>query len=308
MACAFRYGYQQNCNRQGFNIQGQTAYTGVNNNRDARIGIYFNGENDCSSPDSGRLVGATSVSAVAGCSHSCTGGSTGSGRSDFWCASRCSLCSCRHRLLFRRLGLLSAGPRAESPPPPPPMPPWAIVSGGQWCSITSNGQCVTDGTGSHGNNERCTIRAQQSLYATATYFDTESYYDYITIGGGRWSGSTGPANIAMWAGATMTWYTDHSVTNGGFVICATHPPPPSPNLFFSQYQEGSGNNKFLQIYNPTGATIALSGYAFPERHECSDYSRHSRALEHLHRRRDDCGRRLLHDLPPIGRGRHPVIV
>ena len=71
------------------------------------------------------------------------------------------------------------------------------------------------------------------------------------------------ANIAMWAGATMTWYTDHSVTNGGFVICATHPPPPSPNLFFSQYQEGSGNNKFLQIYNPTSATIALSGYAFP---------------------------------------------
>ena len=113
---------------------------------------------------------------------------------------------------------------------------WAIVSGSQWCSITSNGACVTDGAGTHGNNERCTIRAQQSFYATATYFNTETYWDYISIASRRWSGSTGPVNIAMSAGATMTWYTDGSVNYGGFEICATTnpyvfpppPPPPSP--------------------------------------------------------------------------------
>ena len=34
-------------------------------------------------------------------------------------------------------------------------------------------------------------------------------------------------------------------------------------LFFSEYAEGSSNNKYLEIYNPTDATIDLSGYAYP---------------------------------------------
>jgi hypothetical protein len=35
------------------------------------------------------------------------------------------------------------------------------------------------------------------------------------------------------------------------------------DLFFSQYGEGSGNNKFLEIYNGTGQDVGLSNYAFP---------------------------------------------
>ena len=34
-------------------------------------------------------------------------------------------------------------------------------------------------------------------------------------------------------------------------------------LFFSEYAEGSSNNKYLEIYNPTNADIDLSTYAFP---------------------------------------------
>ncbi len=34
-------------------------------------------------------------------------------------------------------------------------------------------------------------------------------------------------------------------------------------LFFSEYIEGSSNNKALEIYNPTTDTVWLSGYAFP---------------------------------------------
>jgi predicted extracellular nuclease len=34
-------------------------------------------------------------------------------------------------------------------------------------------------------------------------------------------------------------------------------------LFFSECAEGSSNNKYLEIYNPTSAAIDLSGYAFP---------------------------------------------
>jgi hypothetical protein len=37
----------------------------------------------------------------------------------------------------------------------------------------------------------------------------------------------------------------------------------SCGLFFSGYAEGSSNNKFLEIYNPTGSDISLDGFAFP---------------------------------------------
>ena len=37
----------------------------------------------------------------------------------------------------------------------------------------------------------------------------------------------------------------------------------SLDLFFSEYAEGSSNNKYLEIYNPTCATISLGGYAYP---------------------------------------------
>ena len=35
-----------------------------------------------------------------------------------------------------------------------------------------------------------------------------------------------------------------------------------PNLFFSEYAEGSSSNKYLEIYNPTSETVSLDNYAF----------------------------------------------
>ena len=35
------------------------------------------------------------------------------------------------------------------------------------------------------------------------------------------------------------------------------------DIFFSEYAEGSSNNKYLEIFNPTSETISLDGYAYP---------------------------------------------
>ena len=35
------------------------------------------------------------------------------------------------------------------------------------------------------------------------------------------------------------------------------------NLFFSEYAEGSSNNKYFEVYNPTTDTVDLSLYAYP---------------------------------------------
>ena len=32
------------------------------------------------------------------------------------------------------------------------------------------------------------------------------------------------------------------------------------SLFFSEYAEGSSNHKYLEIYNGTGASVALTNY------------------------------------------------
>ena len=38
-------------------------------------------------------------------------------------------------------------------------------------------------------------------------------------------------------------------------------PVVNAELFISEYVEGSGNNKALELYNPTDAAISLDGYA-----------------------------------------------
>ena len=64
---------------------------------------------------------------------------------------------------------------------------WTVTAGSAYCFLTADaagnvGACVTDGLGRYGNSERCTVRAEQALYATATEFSTESCCDYLTIG------------------------------------------------------------------------------------------------------------------------------
>ena len=152
-----------------------------------------------------------------------------------------TICATTSRLLFP-----PPPPPSPSPPPPiySPAPPqasnytWIVLSGSAYCQPTSAagfamGDCVTDGFGNHGNGERCTIAVRNAMYVTATYFNTEANYDWVTIGSQRWSGTTGPTNVEMNAGDVMSWSSDGSVVRGGWIICGSTtpmaiPPPPPP--------------------------------------------------------------------------------
>ena len=66
------------------------------------------------------------------------------------------------------------------------------------------------------------------------------------------------------ASATVTQVSLAGLTPGdvqGARIFGQQPGPASTDLFFSEYCEGSSNNKYIEIYNGTGASIDLSNYS-----------------------------------------------
>ena len=67
-----------------------------------------------------------------------------------------------------------------------------------------------------------------------------------------------------WAIGATEWdvYPQNTDTDLGMHTsnCMTVPGGPCSELFFSEYIEGSSNNKAMEIYNPTGASVDLSDY------------------------------------------------
>jgi hypothetical protein len=110
-------------------------------------------------------------------------------------------------------------------------PRWTIVSGQSYCSVSSDGMCITDGIGSYGVNEACTVRAEMSMTITTTEFETEGGVDLITVGDTAYSGSSGPMNVQVAAGTLVTWASDYDTNRAGFTICAmVSAPPPFSDL------------------------------------------------------------------------------
>lgn len=58
---------------------------------------------------------------------------------------------------------------------------------------------------------------------------------------------------------TLTNSASQTVTRTGSVVVAAAPSGGN-DLFFSEYIEGSSNNKAVEIYNPTGASVDLTAY------------------------------------------------
>jgi len=106
----------------------------------------------------------------------------------------------------------TAPPPAPTPAPPPCM--WTFSGTGCACV----GNCIQSNNhpDNYGNNEACTINANNVAF-TVDAFSTESGYDFLTVGGSSYSGTSGPAS-GTYTG-DITWSSDYSVTNSGWKLC-----------------------------------------------------------------------------------------
>ena len=116
------------------------------------------------------------------------------------------------------------GPDPTTTPAPTPAPPpgsWTVTGSG--CTQTGNRIQSRNHPGSYGNNEACTIDANNVAF-TVDVFSTESGYDFLTVGGVQYSGSSGPASGSY--SGTILWSSDYSVTNSGWnCLLYTSPSP-----------------------------------------------------------------------------------
>jgi hypothetical protein len=76
-------------------------------------------------------------------------------------------------------------------------------------------------------------------------------------------GNLSPANyyVRLNAGLPVNTYSGNiNISNGTITTTMSVSGAVRQDLFFSEYVEGTGNNKYIEIFNPTGSTVALSNY------------------------------------------------
>merc|ERR1719270_65415 len=105
----------------------------------------------------------------------------------------------------------------EPPAPTPAPPPGSWTISGSGCVM--EGDCISSRNhpSSYGNNEQCTVTMAGDVALSVQAFSTESRYDYLTMGGRTYSGSSGPSS-GTYSG-TIEWASDYSVTKSGWKIC-----------------------------------------------------------------------------------------
>jgi len=108
-------------------------------------------------------------------------------------------------------------PPTPTPVPTPAPPPGTWVVTGSGCTI--DGDCIQSNNHpqDYANREQCSIQLYGSVTLSVAAFDTERGYDHLTVGGTRYSGSSGPPN-GSYTGS-ITWSSDSSITASGWKLC-----------------------------------------------------------------------------------------
>ena len=118
------------------------------------------------------------------------------------------------------------------------VPTFSLVpSSSAGCGVTTNRSCITI---TQAPNQQCNWTSRRSAQLQVVSFDTEPYYDWITVNGQRFSGTgTELDGSVVAANGTLQWRTDGSITRSTPVqVCATNGlpvPAPPGSLSTSQY-------------------------------------------------------------------------
>merc|ERR1719150_1658644 len=112
-----------------------------------------------------------------------------------------------------------SGPPTPAPPTPAPPPGGTWELSGSGCPMDGNCIQSSNHPSNYGNNEACTVSLSGNIPLATEAFSTESGYDFLTVGGVRYSGSSGPPS-GDYTG-TIAWSSDYSVTRSGWRLCRT---------------------------------------------------------------------------------------
>jgi len=108
-------------------------------------------------------------------------------------------------------------PPTPTPAPTPAPPPGTWVVEGTGCQVSGNCISSKNHPSNYGNGEECSIQLYGDVDISVEAFSTERSYDYLTMGGTRYSGTSGPQS-GSYTGV-ITWESDYSVTNSGWKLC-----------------------------------------------------------------------------------------
>lgn len=128
----------------------------------------------------------------------------------------------------------------------------SIISGYSDLTVAGNSQAVTGLTANTAYHAR--VRAVNATGTSANSTTASQTTAQI------------PAPVAIAAtnvaptGFTANWNAVSGATGYCLDVYSGTPAVTAPDLFFSEYIEGSSNNKYIEIYNGTGATVSLSDY------------------------------------------------
>jgi len=112
-----------------------------------------------------------------------------------------------------------SGPPTPAPPTPAPPPPGTWELSGSGCEM--DGNCIQSNNypSNYGNRETCNVILYGDIPLATEAFNTESRYDFLTVGGVRYAGSSGPPS-GDYTG-TINWKSDGSVVKSGWRLCRT---------------------------------------------------------------------------------------
>ena len=108
-------------------------------------------------------------------------------------------------------------PPTPTPQPTPAPPPGTWVISGSGCEMSGNCVQSLNHPSNYGNSQACSIDLYGSISLSVDAFNTEVRYEFLTVGGTRYAGSSGPSSGAY--PGRISWSTDSSVTASGWKLC-----------------------------------------------------------------------------------------